>query len=73
MYEGSGSEGEMSPSSGEFNPAGPQRKAPAYMFNSSEDGSDGEEMMSGLTISNKGNETGMRHANFNMPNQGANQ
>jgi len=64
MYEGSGSEGGMSPTSGEFNPAGPQRKAPAYMFNSSEDGSDGEEeMMSGLTISNKGGmqDPGMRH------------
>jgi hypothetical protein len=60
---------------GEFNPAGPQRKAPAYMFNSSEDGSaqDEGEMMSGLNLENKaiGDEIhGMRHNNFNIPAQG---
>lgn len=43
MYDGA-SDGQMSPCNsgggdGEFNPAGPSRKAPAYMFNSSEDGS----------------------------------
>jgi len=56
MYDAN-SEGGMSPTN--FNPDGPQRKAPAYMFNSSEDGSDGEEeMMQGLSISGNPNPIG---------------
>jgi len=43
MFDGN-SEGQMSPTGGEgFNPVAPGRKAPNYMFNSSEDGSEQDE------------------------------
>ena len=52
MFDGN-SEGQMSPTGGEgFNPVAPGRKAPNYMFNSSEDGSEQDEgeLMQGLSL-----------------------